>query len=371
MNKYGMAVLALSATVVLAGGCATTPEGGEKRLSEAATPAWSLKDARGGMIVAVSPARRTLQIAGTSGALLGAGIDAITNAKYRSAVQDALEGYDAGAVFEERIRAGLEETLGDSLMRAAPFGSAAGYSTTREAEQARYRSIAKEGGDVLLELRMSYGLFGYQGILVAKIDGELVSLPEGRRLWDNAIVVSTEPILANAKLTDPTKRLGPNFTSPRLTVDEDAISRWTGDGGEALRRRFEEAAQGAVAALLDDLALREDAKGAYYLGKLALARKRFEEAARHFGRAAAMESALTDARNGLSVTYAHQKKLDQAISLAKDITRTEPGYGPAWFNLAWWYAVEKNDPAAAKPYCDRAMALDMPGDEKLEKALAP
>jgi len=333
-------------------------------------PAWSLRTSQSEMIVAVSPARQTLQIAGSSGVLIGAGISAIANAKHRKAVMEALQGYDAGLVFEKRLHTRIREVMGANIERVAPLGSTAGYSSVRDAESARYAALARNGTDLLLDLKMTYGLFGYEGTLVAKLEGGLLDIPAGRAVWRNALVVSSEPILASNKLSDPTKRLGANLSSPRLTIEQDAISQWTQDGGAVMRQRFEAAVGGVVSALLVDLGLVKEAEGAYYLGKQALNQKKFDKAEQHFRDALALDPGYTDAKNGLSVKQAHSKDLDQAIASAQAIVASSPEYGPAYFNLAWWHAVEKNDLRAAKPYYNRALLLGMPAEKKIDKLLA-
>lgn len=369
MHKRVRFTMSFFVISVIASGCATTPEKGPGALKDAKTPAWSLKANQDEMIVAVSPARQSLQIAGTSAALLGAGIDAIANDKHRKAIRAVLEGYDAGKVFEERIQQRLEAAV-PGVERVAPLGSTAGLQSMKAAHELRYAGIAKKGADTLLDIKMTYGLFGYEGLLVAKLEGSLRRLPKGTELWGNTIVVSAEPILARDKLSDPTNTLGPNLSSPRLSAADDAIAKWTDDGGKTVRTRFETAVDGGVSALLCDLGLVEEAVGEYYLGKAAMNRKKFDEANAHFEKALMLDPTLDDARNGRAANLAHNNQVDQAIALAEEITASNPAYGPAWFNLAWWYAVEKQDAANAKVCYEKALALGMPSEEKIEKALA-
>ena len=46
---------------------------------------------------------------------------------------------------------------------------------------------------------------------------------------------------------------------------------------------------------------------------------------------------------------------------------SNPDYGPAWYKLAWWYAVKKKDSDTAKPYYEKALELGMPEHKKIEK----
>lgn len=331
--------------------------------------AWSLRSNQSEMIVAVSPARQTLQILGSTGTIIGTGISAIADEKYGKQVQEALAGYDAGAVFEQRLTQRLQEAIGGNLKQVNGLGSTAGYQGVRDAEKARYASLGKEGHDLILDLKMTYGLFGFEGTLITKIDGDLFETPSGHRVWDDVLVVTSEPILASDRLTDPTKMLSANFSSPRLSVEEGAISQWTGDGGKELRARFEEAVDGVVSALLTDLGLASESRGHYFLGQVAMNRKKFDQASEHFTKALELDPANIDARNGLSVNWAHAKDADKAIAIAEKIAADQPEFGPAQYNLAWWYATEKKDAAKARPHYEAAIKLGYPKEKKVEKVL--
>jgi tetratricopeptide (TPR) repeat protein len=124
-----------------------------------------------------------------------------------------------------------------------------------------------------------------------------------------------------------------------------------------------------AAALVCDLGLGEDAVGEYYLGKLAMNRKQFKDAGAHFKRAIELDPGLVDAKNGHAVNLAYNKQLDDAIAVAEQITVEHPDYGPAWFNLAWWYAMKKKDAASAVPCYEKARALGMPPERAIEKQL--
>ncbi len=359
----------IGCVVLLVGaGCATTPKEGAKTLGDAASPAWSLDAAHEGMKVAVSPAGKTLRIAGSYGTVIGAGVDAVANARYREALHDALDDYDAAGIFEARLKARLEEAS-SNMTQVAPLGTAAGLRSLHEAAELRYESLAESGRDMVLDLTMTYGIFGPQGVLVAKLDGKLADVPRGRRLWHGTVLASTNAILASDRLADPTNRISPNWSSPRLKADEEAIAQWTGDGGGTIRRRFETAVNGVVSALLCELGLAEEAEGEYYLGKLAMNKKDFEGALTHFRKAVALAPDSLDAENGLAVTLGHMKKVDEAIATARAVADRAPDYGPAWYNLAWWYATEKADTATAKTCYEKAQALGIAPEERLEKAL--
>lgn len=360
----------LGLTLTLAGtGCVTVPEQQEQTVLSSQKPAWSLKSANDEMIVSVSPARQTLQLAGTTGALIGAGISAISNARHRNAIEEVLEGYDSTRVFEEHLAKRLSETVGAKLERVAPLGSTAGYTMVEDARDARIERLGKQGYDLLLDCRMTYGLFGYEGTLIAKLEGDLYDPMSGDALWRDTVVCSSADLLASDKLTDPTKQLMPNYSSPRFTVEDDAIAQWTGDGGEALRSRYESAVEGAVSALLMSLGIVEEPRGAYYLAKGYMNRKEFDIAEDFYQKAIALDPDYRDARNGLAVNMAHSGDYPAAIALSEAILEEVPNYGPALYNIAWWYAVELEQPEKARSYYEKALALGMAPHKKIDKRI--
>ncbi len=367
-RSFFFSVAGIACICLFVVGCATTKSDPGEALTEAKSPAWSLKETHDGMIVSVSPVRRSVQIAGASATLLGAGVDAIVNAKHRRAIEEALGDYDPGEYFDAKLSERLGLELGSNLVQVEPFSVSGDYQNRRDVELARYGVLSKEGYTSILDLKISYGVFGRDGILVAKIDGSLRELPKGSKIWDEAIVVSPEPILAGEKLSDPTKRMGPSLSAPRFTVEDDATSKWTQDGGKIIRERFEASANSAVSALLCSIGLVEESDGEYYLGKLAMNRKKFENAHAYFEKALEIQPDLSDAKNGMSVNYAHRKEIDQAIATALEITKSDPEYGAAWFNLAWWYAMEKHDKKAADFY-SRALELGIAENKKLQGAI--
>ncbi len=369
MRSLLVSVCAAIMVLALMAGCATTPPKEAPKLGTSAAPAWSLRSPQDGMIVAVSPARQTLQIAGSAGTLLGAGISAIQDAKHRRAVEEVLEGYDTGAVFDQRVAARFGEVVGERLHRVPPLGSIAGYNSVQQAEEDRYRGLSRKGHDLVLDLRMTYGIFGFEGTLIAKLKGEMLWLPSTKTLWRDGVMVSTAPLLAGDKLTDPTDRLTPNIMSPRLSVEENATEKWTADGGALLRKRFETAVDGAVSAVLTDLGVVDEPLGNYCLARHLMNKKRFGQAETHYRKAMAQDPTMIDAKSGLAVNLAHDKRLDEAIALANEVVRDAPDYGPAYLNLAWWHAIDRKDADTARSFYKKAQALGMPADKKIEKAL--
>ena len=364
-------VFASVLALALLAGCVTTNDNQVSSLTEAQKVAWSLDANQDEMLVSVSPARQTLQMAGTSGLVVGAGISAVVNDKYRRIVREALDGYDAGALFQDRLATRLQEAMGKDLEQVSPLGATAGYSNKREAQQARLEGIAKRiNADVVLDLNMTYGIFGFEGVLAAKLDGRLLTVPKGREIWGRAIVATTQPVFAGDGLSDPTKQLGPDMGNLRLTVEEGAVEQWTANHGAELKRRYEEAVDGVISALLASLDLVHEPLGECHLGVNAMNRKDFKEAEEHFRAALGIEPTFVPAINARAVNLFHNDQTDAAIEIAEQIVAANPDYAPAWYNLAWFQAIGKEDGAAAKPYYEKARALGMPENSKIEKAIA-
>lgn len=369
MHIYGRITGTFVAVALLAQPALAADKKAYEAVKAAQSVGWSMNEDRSEMVVAISPVRQTLQIAGSAGTLLGASISAIANEKYRKAIEETLDGYDGTAVFRERLEQRLTAALGARATRISPMGSTAGANNVRDVQKERLERLAEAGQNLVLDLEVEYGLFGYQGLLVAKLDAKLYDTDSQHKVWSDSLLASSEYILASDKLKDPTEQLMPNLADPRFSIAEDAIEQWTSDGGAIFRSRFEAAADGCISALLMELGLEENADGAYYLGRVYLMRKQFEVAESYFKIALRLNPEYLPAKNGLSVTLAHDDRMEEAIALAKEIAAAAPDFGPAQYNLAWWLAVELNDSAAAAPYYTQAKALGMPGNKKLSKAM--
>ena len=359
-SLFSARLLAVAICAAIAAGCATGARHDAPRFRDARSPAWSLSASNDDMKVAVSPARRTLQIAGSSGFVVGLVVDAVANRAHAKRLREALGDYDAGVVFEGRLAERLADAFPRDLRRVGP---------DRANAKGRYASLAMQGRDAVLDLKMTYGIFGAGGTLTAKLKGRATALPKGRRTWNNTLVVCSAPVLASDALCDPTKRLAPNFKSPRLSAKDDAIAQWTKDQGQPLRSQFGQTVEGAVSALLCDLGIVEEALGEYYLGKNLMNRKKYAAANAHFNKAVRLDPYFFDARNARAVNIARNKQVPDAIAMTRALVKDAPGYGPAWYNLAWWYAIKNKDPNTARPYYRKAIDLGMPPSKRIEKAL--
>ena len=220
----------LLAVYVLAG-CATSSVPPAEALNAAVQPAWSLDAADDDMIVAVSPARQTLQIAGSTGLLLGTGISAVVDDKYRRpAWRKRSANMTSWRSSRDRLTARLGAALGGDLEKVSPMGSAAGYHNIREAEKARYAGLAKSGCDVVLDLDVTFGIFGCEGMLITKVEGKLTETATGHALWRATYVVSSDPILAGRETG------GPDRPHRAQSVESAAVRR--GRRGRAVAGRL-------------------------------------------------------------------------------------------------------------------------------------
>lgn len=362
------------ALAVLLAGCATTPQDGARSWREAERPAWSYRARHDEMVVAVSPAGRTLRIAGSAGLVVGTMVDAGVNAKYQRVVAELLDGYDTGAVFEERLAAAVTAAMGAEPVRVQPLGTTAGFSSRHDAERARLAGLAREGVDAVMDLQIGYGLYGKEGTLAAVIDGTVRTTPSGKRTWARRIVVTSGPVLASSALGDPTKQALPN-PSAGLRVDAASLDAWAQDDGSLLKARFEEAVDEAVAALLVDLGLAEpgssqEGLGLYALGVLAMREKRFQEAEDLLARAVAQLPADPRPACARAANLAHAGDVEAAAALAKALADAHPEFPAVWANLAWWYALDLDEPDLARECLERAAAIGMPPDERVVEKLA-
>lgn len=365
----GGTIAAVCLAAVCAGGCAMTKNAGPA-LPDARNPALSVHTPQTAMTVWVSPVRQTMQIAGSYGAALGTAVSAVIDSVYQERVNRALADYDARAVFEARLRDGLAEPLGREPALVDHLRSTAGHANARDAAAARYAGLAARGHDQVLDAGLSYGIYGHAGEMVVNLNARLTDTATGKPVYRRRLWVATGALLADDRLQDPTNRVKPNITRPRFAVRENAIDQWTADDGAFLKATFEEAVAGVVAAARVDLGLADDPIGHHYLGRLALMRKDFDAAEEHFRRAAKAMPELAAAWDGLSLTLAHSKRLDEAMDVARQVIASHPDHAPAHFNLAWWLAIKKKDAAAAKPHYDRALALGMTPHRGIDRALS-
>lgn len=332
-------------------------------------PAVSLALQQPDIVVAVSPVRQTMQIGGSIPTLLGAGISAVQDNSYAVRVRQALGDYDPCAVLLEKMKAQIAEGFVQEVTQVAPQGTAAGFANMREARKARLGGLQYNGYDILLDLDLSFGIYGPQGILAVKAKGELFDVQKGRLLWRNEVVSYSVDLFADVRWRDPMQRMTPNITAPRFSVEGDAISRWVPDGGAPLRAGLEAAVDNVASALLADLGLKESAEGLYTLGAYRLLNKKYEAAAENFRRAVELKPDMQDAVNGMALALAKNQQLDEAIALAQKLVEAYPDYMPGHYNLAWWYATEKKDAERACTHYEKALELGVSPSNRMKRKM--
>ncbi len=361
--------LMLAALLLFGAGCAKDLAGNGVAVRNAARPAWSVSNTQEEMMIALSPVRQTLQIAGSAGTVLGAGISAAQNAAYRREINGVLGNFAPGLVFEELLAVAMAENLGPNAVRVQPMGTAAGYNSAREAAKARWAGLGRAGYDQVLDLTLTHGIFGPEGVLVTRAVGELRALPSGKLLWRDTITAHGGPVLACDRLSDPTNQLTPNITSPRLTIMPNAVRQWTEDGGVRLKTEFEQSAERTVEGLLNALGFAETPDGLLALGWNAMQRGQHDKAHELLQRAQAMDPGRPDILNVMAVNLAHNGQVDEAVSVTGELLKMQPEYGAAHFNLAWWLAKGKKNLDEAKDHYAKALALGLPEHRFLRKRL--
>lgn len=354
--------------VALLAGCTTLPDNAEAFI-ESDKAAWSGRVAPADMVVAVSPVRRSIQVLHSSVALMGAGVDAVVNDRYRRELREVLGSYDTGSVLETEVARALENAYPDNLERVGPPFSTAGYANRREAQADRFSTLADRGYETVLDLRMTRGLYGPDAQMVVRIEGDLFDLDTRHAQWRRVIISVDRPLLAITELRDPTRTYTPRIGWPEFTTEEEALDWWLAEEGERFKRVFEEQVEGATAALLHELDLERSALGAYEAGYSRMLHGNYEHAASLFDEALALDADSLEAANGLAVARIHQEQYQEAAGLLESLTERAPDFGPGWFNLAWVLGRELEQPEQAREAYERALELDMPESSRLERAL--
>lgn len=354
---------------ILVAGCATSGKSGGESLRQASNPAWSLKLAPPHLVVAVSPVRQTLQIAGSIGTVLGAGITAVQNAKYKNEIEDALGGYNTVKSIEERTASSITAALGGKGARVAPFDKHVEGMSVSDVARARCRQIAKAGHDQVLDVSATHGVYGVGGELIVRLHAELHAAPSGKLLWKDSITFRGGEALAFRSLGDPTGQMMPNIMSPRLSSKAGAVSQWTDNNGAFFKTEYERATATALAGLEMELGGAETAEGLFALGADLMYQKKFAAAHERLEKARLLSPERLDIANTEAVNLGHHGQVDDAIVLANLVVAADGENAPAHMNLAWWYAVEKGQSEQAGPHYEQALKLGMAPVKKLEKAL--
>jgi tetratricopeptide (TPR) repeat protein len=336
---------------------------------DARQPAWSIKGERQEFKVSVSPAGRTLGMIPRVGGALGTGVDYLVNEHYREEIRKAMGDYDLAGFVHSYLAKRLDAFAPQGLRKVTPLISTAGYSNERDAERARLEGLRASGVDLLLDLKVKYGIYGPHFAMRFDVEGKLLDLAKRRRLWLGSIPVVPEPFRADAKFEHFLLKHVAYVHTPRLVADQEAMKRLTENDAALLKADFENAVEGGISAALCDMGLLDEPLGHYFLGRQAFQKKRYAKAQEQFVRAINLDPTLRDAQNDLSVTYARLGAADKAMELAAKILSEKPDYAPAAFNLAWWNAFDKRSAAEARRYYDLALSEGTLPSKKLEHRL--
>jgi tetratricopeptide (TPR) repeat protein len=318
------------------------------------------------MVVRVSPAGKTLRIAGSAGVMVGGSVDALVNDRYRQVIKEATGEWDSAETVEGVVAQRLEAAVGANLTRVPSASSTAGVASIQEAEQARYNGLKQQGYEALLDIDMSHGLFGPAAEPVVVLNSRLIGLDNGALQWRRELVASSSPVLTTDPLRNPIGRLKPTIANPRLRVEAQAVEWLVSENAAPLKREIEAAAEAAAAMLLTALNVEESFEGRYQLGRMALFNKELDAAAQQFERALALRHDAPEAVNALAVTRAHQGNLEQALELGRNLAEKAPDFAPIHYNLAWWLA-DKGEVRQAREHYRKARELGLGADEALEK----
>ena len=364
----------ISLVILFLSGCATTRHhDGSEKLSALSQPAWSYHSSQDRFAVAVSPARQTMQFAGTTGILIGSSISAVANARQRGPIDDLLAGYDAPGFIEKQLESQLLSALQTPATRVEPMPSTAGYQDKRDTEREYYRALGRQNLDGLLKLETTYGIFGPQGVMAARIDGEILTLPSGQSQWQRSFLATSTSLLFGERLNDPTQRLTGDLRSPRLTVADGAIAQWTHDNGEYIKETFEELTSGVICALLTDLELQITPAGYYFLGVQSLYGNDKEEAWALFLKALELtipnEALWGRTQNAMAFLLWNAGQKDDAYTRLLAILEHDPQHGAAHFNAAYYLSEKRVQLDDAARHYQEALKLGIRRSERIEEAL--
>lgn len=360
---------AIGLAVLLLVGCARQKPTFEQALGASSKAAWSLKGASEEFTVVVSEAGKTLKMVPRVGRVVATTVDAVVNDKYRIMFDEALGEYSLTDTFVERMSSALDDASGGRLVRVAPMGTWAGYNNRREAEADRLKGLGKNGYDLVLDLDADYALKGADFVMECGLYGRALTVPQGSGLWRDTLTLRPGPLYADAEFESLLQKRLSGLTDPQMTVEKARAEKLAANDAELLRRQFEETVDGLAAAFVCDLGLRDGARERHMLGRSAFWSKDFEEAKAHLEKSLALQAGQVEVMSDLAVVCAQLGDVDTAIKVAQAAIDADGNCGAAHFNLAWWYAMSKNDAAAAAAPYAKARELGVEPREGLDKAL--
>ncbi len=355
---------AITMSLVFLGACASTRSRNEARLQ-----AWSFRCFPPEMVVAVSPVRQTMQIAGSFATVIGAAITAAQDAESRKRLESVLETLDQSVTFQEAIAKKMAGVNGVNRVKVEPPDDIRNPQERREADRKRLRDLRGNGIAEVVDISLKYGLFGPEGELVTVVQAVQTDTSTGKTTFKGKWLIAAEPPNAFGPLGDPTRRMTPNITSPRLAKATYAVDRWLVAGGQPLQQGLMRLAELAALVLDATLNKREQPGGWYALGVNALRHKKYRDARTFLEKAVQADPDNPDYALALAVTLDRLGQQDLAVSITRQALEHHPDQPRLMVNLAWWLAKDRQHAAEAETLFRRAVELGAPEYPAVSRAI--
>lgn len=323
-------------------------------------------------VIAVSPVRQTLQIIHTSARLVGALVSEAQNENYRKDLQAVVGELDGHLQFREAILNTLKGKLSAEIVEVPPLGSTAKYMTDREAQQDRMKQLHNKGFDVLIDLKITCGIYGPEGEMFFRWDGKLYDLAKEKTLWrGESVVTPSADFKVNQTFNTYFNPFKSNMFSPRLKTTEDALTRWTNNNGENFKKAQEYGIQLSISHLLGALQLDKSENYYFACGISKLLTKKWKQTVPHFEKVWDLNKDNPTHGNAYMVALFKTKKIDDAIKVGEEVIQSPNGksYPTTYYNLAYIFATKKKDLDKAREYYQKSVELSGKADEKLEKEI--
>ncbi|MBP9004391.1 MAG: tetratricopeptide repeat protein [Candidatus Hydrogenedentes bacterium] len=356
---------AITLSLVFLGACASTPSRNEAYLQ-----AWSVRCFPPEMVVAVSPVRQTMQIAGSFATVIGAAITAAQDAESRKRLESVLGTLDQSVTFQETIaKKMMAGANGVNRVKVEPPDDIRNPQERREADRKRLRDLRRNGIAEVVDISLKYGLFGPEGELVTIVQAVQTDTRTGKTTFKGKWLITAEPPNAFGPLGDPTRRMTPNITSPRLAKATYAVDRWLVAGGQPLQQGLMRLAEHAALVLDATINEREQPGGWYALGVNALRHKKYRDARTLLERAVQADPDNPDYALAMAVTLDRLGQQDLAVSITRQALEHHPDQPRLMVNLAWWLAKDRQHAAEAETLFRRAVELGAPEYPAVSKAI--
>ena len=324
-------------------------------------------------VIAVSPVRQTLQIIHTSARLVGALVSEAQNENYRKDLQAVVGELNGYQQFREAILNTLKGKLSAEIVEVPPLGSTAKYANDREAQQDRMEQLHNKGFDVLIDLKITCGIYGPEGEMFFRWDGKLYDLAKEKTLWqDKSVITPSVDFRVNQPFNTYFNPFKSNMFSPRLTTTKDALTRWTDNNGENFKKAQGYGIQLSVSQLLGAIQLDKSEDYYFACGISKLLTKKWKQAVPHFEKAWSLNKNNPTLGNAYLVALFKTKKIDDAIKVGEEVIQSLNGtsYSTTYYNLAYIFANKKKEFDKAKEYYQKSVELSGKADEKLEKEIS-